>query len=177
MINSLFTRLSRQTLLGFAVIATALSACADSPKEPKQEVAVEAVVKSHLEVHKSPTCGCCEAWVTHAQESGFTTHVNDASDLNPLKQKHGIEPRYQSCHTAISADGKYFFEGHVPAKLIQRFLTEKPKDAVGLAVPGMPVGSPGMEMGERFQPYQVLQINRDGSAEVYATVTTMAEQY
>src|SRR5690606_8021819 len=130
-----------------------------------------------LEIYKSPTCGCCRDWVTHVEKAGFPAQVNESENLNALKQQLGIEPRYQSCHTAVSEVGSYFFEGHIPAKVMQRFLQEKPAHAAGLAVPGMPLGSPGMEMGDRCQPYQVWQINKDGTAEVYAEISAPLEQY
>ena len=89
-----------------------------------------------------------------------------------IKQRFGIAPQYQSCHTGVSADG-FVFEGHVPARLIKKFLAEKPAGAIGLAVPGMPIGSPGMEMDERITPYDVLQLNKDGSTSVYSHVSTL----
>jgi hypothetical protein len=123
-----------------------------------------------LTVYKSPTCGCCKAWVEHLNDAGFKNSIRHMADLNGLKADKGIAPQYQSCHTAISDDG-YVFEGHIPARYIEQFLTAPPEDALGLAVPGMPVGSPGMEMGDRFKPYQVLLLKRDGSTEVFADVT------
>ncbi len=129
-----------------------------------------------LTVYKSPTCGCCGLWIDHARDAGFDTRVEHPADLNQLKAGHGIAPRHQSCHTAVSADG-FVFEGHVPAHLIKRFLAERPEGAIGLAVPGMPVGSPGMEMGERFDRYEVLLLMKDGSSRVYSAIETAAEQY
>lgn len=128
-----------------------------------------------MDVYKSPTCGCCEKWVEHAEQRGFSLTTHHPADLNQLKAEQGIEPEYQSCHTAVSAQG-YVFEGHIPARYIHEFLAAPPADARGLAVPAMPVGSPGMEMGERFSPYQVLLLKRDGSAEVFAEVDSPAQQ-
>ncbi|MEH6583491.1 MAG: DUF411 domain-containing protein [Halioglobus sp.] len=128
-----------------------------------------------IDVYKSPTCGCCGDWIEHIQGNGFKTEIHHPNDLNQLKADKGIAAHFQSCHTAVTADG-YVFEGHVPAIYIQRFLDEKPKGAVGLAVPGMPVGSPGMEVGDKFMPYQVLLLKRDGSAEVYADILSPADQ-
>jgi hypothetical protein len=88
----------------------------------------------------------------------------------------GLQGQYHSCHTAVSEQG-YLFEGHVPAKLMQDFLEQPPADALGLAVPGMPMGSPGMEVDDRFSPYQVLLVKKDGSYEVYATIEEQADQY
>lgn len=126
--------------------------------------------KPALTVYKSPTCGCCKAWIKHLEEAGFENTVHNMSNLSELKADKGIAPEYQSCHTAVSGEG-YVFEGHVPARYIEQFLTNPPQDALGLAVPGMPVGSPGMEMGERFSPYQVLLLKRDGSTQVFADIT------
>ena len=122
-----------------------------------------------LEVYKSPTCGCCEDWVTHMQTNGIGATVQHPEDLNAIKEKFGIAPQYQSCHTGVSSDG-YVFEGHVPARLIKQFLQEKPVDAIGLAVPGMPIGSPGMEMDDRITPYDVLLLHKNGNVSVYAHV-------
>lgn len=128
-----------------------------------------------LDVYKSETCGCCENWIEH-MEKDFAVAAHHPVDLAAEKQTLGIEPRYQSCHTAVSAEG-YVFEGHVPAKLVNRFLEEQPEGAIGLAVPGMPVGSPGMEVGDSFTPYDVLLLKEDGSSEVYATMETAQAQY
>ncbi len=104
------------------------------------------------------------------QASGFDAEAHHPADLNKVKSANGIAPRYQSCHTAISADG-YVFEGHIPAPTIERFLAEKPQDVIGLAVPGMPVGSPGMEMGNRHDDYDVLLLKKDGSVEIYEHIS------
>lgn len=132
--------------------------------------------KTVLQVFKDPTCGCCELWIDHVNDRGFVAQINHPENLALEKLNRGVPPIYQSCHTSVSEQG-YFFEGHVPAKVIQRFLEEQPEYAVGLAVPGMPMGSPGMEIGDQFQPYEVLMIKADGTAEVYATIKTKEEQY
>jgi hypothetical protein len=97
------------------------------------------------------------------------TFGKDLADLNPIKTQYQIAPRYQSCHTAVSSKG-YVFEGHVPARHIKAFLANPPADAIGLAVPGMPLGSPGMKLRDRFDPYEVLLLKKDGSSEVFARV-------
>lgn len=129
-----------------------------------------------LEVYKSPTCGCCSGWVDHMSAAGFNVNTHDLDNLVPVKQSHGISRETQSCHTAVSKEG-FVFEGHVPAKYVKRFLAEKPDNARGLAVPAMPVGTPGMEMGDKFMPYQVLLLKTDGSTEVYAQVSRADEQH
>lgn len=115
-------------------------------------------------VYKSPTCGCCGKWVDHLEDAGFSVKVKERSNMAPVKADFGVSPRYQSCHTA-SIDG-YFVEGHVPAKEIRRLIAERPYIR-GLAVPGMPMGSPGME-GDRVDSYQVLAVDHGNSATVFS---------
>jgi len=122
---------------------------------------------SSVEVWKSATCKCCGAWVKHLEANGFAVTVNDVdtSALTALKRQIGIGDKLASCHTG-KIDG-YVVEGHVPAADIKRLVSEKP-DAAGLTVPGMPIGSPGMEVGDTREPYDVLLIKKDGATEVFA---------
>lgn len=120
---------------------------------------------SEIMVYKSSTCGCCNKWVKHLESEGFSVKTKDVGYLNLIKQQHGVQRRFQSCHTAKI--GKYFIEGHVPAKDIKKLLKEKP-DIKGLAVPGMPMGSPGME-GHRKDNYNVLAVDEKDSATVYSS--------
>jgi hypothetical protein len=115
-------------------------------------------------VYKSPTCGCCTAWVEHLEENGLSVEVHNRRDMNPVKDMVSVPTRLRSCHTAVAGD--YVIEGHVPADLISKALREKPK-VKGLAVPGMPMGSPGME-GPRKDDYAVLTFTGDGQTSVYA---------
>lgn len=117
-----------------------------------------------IKVYKSPTCGCCALWVDHMREAGFELDVEDTDDMIGVKVDAGLPLQLQSCHTAL-VDG-YVFEGHIPAEVIARFLAEK-SSASGLAVPGMPIGSPGMEFGDRVDPYDVLQFDAAGNTSVY----------
>ena len=127
----------------------------------------ESPAAAQLVVHKTPTCGCCLAWADQMQAAGFAVEVRDVQDLSPIKQRLGVPPQSASCHTAEV--GGYFVEGHVPAADIRRLLAENP-DAKGLAVPGMPIGSPGMEHPSGMQQsYEVLLVKQDGSTEVFAT--------
>lgn len=112
-----------------------------------------------LQVYTSPWCGCCGAWVDHMKAAGFTAQVDELDDLAPLKMTLGIAPELQSCHTAV-VDG-YVVEGHVPAREVRRLLAERPA-ARGLAVPGMPLGSPGMEQGGVREPYEVVLFAAEG---------------
>ena len=125
--------------------------------------------KFSLLVHKTPTCGCCKKWVKHLEANNFSTMIKDHQNLQKVKEQHSIKPKYQSCHTAVSQDG-YVFEGHIPSEFIKQFLSNPEADAIGLAVPGMPLGSPGMEVEGRFMPYDVLVLYKDGSSRVYAEV-------
>jgi hypothetical protein len=117
-------------------------------------------------VHKNATCGCCALWVEHMQRAGFAVETHDVDNLHAIKEEAGIPPGMGSCHTARI--GGYFIEGHVPAEDVRRLLEQKPK-ARGLTVPGMPAGSPGMEMPDgRVQPYEVLLVAEDGTTSVFA---------
>lgn len=121
-----------------------------------------------MQVWKSPSCGCCKDWIALLEREGFKLQVFDEGN-NAARARFGLPARYGSCHTARI--GGYVVEGHVPAREIRRLLAEKP-DAIGVAVPGMPVGSPGMdgpEYGGRRDPYDVLLVHRDGSSRVYAS--------
>ena len=112
-----------------------------------------------LEVYKSPSCGCCTAWAEHMRDNGFEVEVHNTQNLQSIKEKAGLKPGMGSCHTAF-IDG-YAIEGHVPAADVKRLLEQRP-DAHGLTVPGMPVGSPGMEMGHRRDAYKVLLYGDQG---------------
>lgn len=129
-----------------------------------------------LTVYKSPTCGCCQEWIEHANERGFSTTIQHPEDLTGLKQKLGIPMNARSCHTAVSANG-YLFEGHIPARYIHEFLANPPKDAIGLTVPAMPVGSPGMEVGDKFMPYKIWILKKDGSGELLTSIDSPEMQY
>lgn len=119
-----------------------------------------------VKVFKSPTCGCCTDWVTHLREAGFAVEVVDTDELGAIKTALGIPPQMGSCHTAEIGD--YVVEGHVPADDIKSLLAEAPEGVRGLAVPGMPVGSPGMEVpGRAADPYDVVALEDGGSTSVY----------
>ena len=125
--------------------------------------------KFSLLVHKTPTCGCCKKWVKHLEANSFSTMIKDHQNLQKVKEQYFIKPKYQSCHTAVSQEG-YVFEGHIPSEFIKQFLADAEADAIGLSVPGMPLGSPGMEVEGRFMPYDVLVLFKDGSSKVYSKV-------
>ena len=126
-----------------------------------------AAAEGSIEVWKSATCKCCINWVKHLEANGFAVNVNaaDPSMLDRIKRQSGIGEELASCHTAKI--GGYVIEGHVPAPDIKRLVAERP-DALGLTVPGMPAGSPGMEQGAETEPYDVLLIKKDGTTEIFA---------
>jgi hypothetical protein len=151
------TSLSRRrfSLAGLAALIAPAWAAAQAPSV-------------HVEVWKSPTCGCCKDWITHMEKSGFRFTVHEVGNT-AMRQRMKIPMALGSCHTAVI--GRYAIEGHVPARDVLRLLKEKP-DAIGLTVPGMPVGSPGMdgpEYGGRKDPYDVLLIAMDGSTRVFSS--------
>ena len=120
---------------------------------------------TQLTVLKSPYCGCCAKWVEHARAHGFTVKVVEVPDIMAVKGKHGVPMKLASCHTTLV--GGYVVEGHVPAADIKKLLAAKPK-AKGIAVPGMPMGSPGMEHGDHREPYQTILFTADGRTQVFA---------
>jgi len=142
-----FKELTLGLFLGTALLST--SALAEDPK---------------VMVYKSPTCGCCTKWVSHLKENGFEVETTDLQDLRMIKSMSGIKPEQASCHTAKV--GGYVIGGHVPADDIKRLLAERP-EARGLILPGMPKGSPGMEVPQPDH-YQVLLLGNDGSTAVFA---------
>ncbi len=119
-----------------------------------------------VDVKKTATCGCCQAWVNHLKQSGFNVTTEDMAygALARFKRQHGVGAEHQSCHTARVSG--YTIEGHVPAEDIARLLKQRP-DAVGLSVPGMPIGSPGMEVGTEREAYNVLLLKKESSTEVF----------
>lgn len=125
----------------------------------------ESVFSPAVAVFKDPNCGCCKEWIEHLRKHAFRVTAKDTSDVSGIKRSGRVPPQLASCHTAF-VNG-YVIEGHVPAQDIKRLLKEKPKVA-GLAVAGMPVGSPGMEMGNRRDKYDVIAFTRDGSTRVFA---------
>ena len=157
--------------MAIIVLLMTFSACSDKPEVSKAPVSSEASIgKIPLTVYKSPSCGCCGNWIDHVEASGFEASINHPDDLNQIKIEKGISPRYQACHTAVSKEG-YVFEGHIPSETMQRFLANPPANAIGLAVPGMPIGSPGMEMGSRIDSYDVVLLSKDGSGTVYEHIS------
>lgn len=159
-----------------ALLALALQGCTESPMPEAQpaappqanaSIATPAALELPLVVvHKDPYCGCCNGWIEHMRRAGFTVEARNEDDMGPIKTRVGVPAGKGSCHTAIV--GGYFIEGHVPAGDIKRLLAEKP-DAKGLVLPGMPAGSPGMEIPDgRSERYTVELVARDGSTTPFA---------
>ncbi len=147
-----------------------------APAEPAAEPPAAATVPASVvapadaptvTVYKSPTCGCCAMWVEHLEASGFRVESVDRDDMGAVKDSLGVPGHLSSCHTAVVGD--YVVEGHVPAEHVARMLEERPA-ARGLAVPGMPIGSPGMEQGDRRDPYDVVVFDEAGDGAVFAHV-------
>ncbi len=120
---------------------------------------------AEMSVYRSPSCGCCGVWIDHAKKHGFKIEDIKTEEIEDVKKQHNVPAELASCHTTI-IDG-YVMEGHIPADDIKRFLAEKPDDLIGLAVPGMPIGTPGMEARDIKQPFQVLAFNDKGEVEVF----------
>jgi hypothetical protein len=121
--------------------------------------------KPTMTVYKSPTCGCCSNWITHLERNGFEVKAVNVDDIDAVKRTYGVPAALGSCHTGL-VNG-YVIEGHIPADAVHRFLREKPAGAIGLAVPGMPAGSPGMEMGNRKDPYNIVRFDKSGQSAVF----------
>lgn len=119
-------------------------------------------------IYRSPGCGCCHKWAEHMQAAGFKIKLEDVADLNAVHTRLGVPEPLKGCHAGM-IDG-YVIEGHIPAADVKRLLAERPT-AKGLSVPGMPMGSPGMDMGPEKEPYEVLLFQADGASEVFARYT------
>lgn len=145
----------------FSAIAAGLVVSACSIANPVGQSALAA----ELTVFRSPTCGCCSLWIDHMKEAGFTVRDEVTEDMTAIKQEYGLPQNLASCHTTL-ANG-YVIEGHIPAADVQRLLTEKP-DIAGIAVPGMPIGSPGMESGNYVEPYTVFSFTDSGQTAAFA---------
>ena len=148
-------RLSRRSLLVGAALGAVTAATSALAARPQPLI----------EVWKTPTCGCCAVWVRHVEEAGFRVRVTDMPNVDAIKRQLNVRPEHSSCHTARV--GGYVVEGHVPAEDIIRLLEEKPAIR-GIFVPGMPIGSPGME-GPDADSYDVLAVDRAGAVSVFAT--------
>lgn len=159
---------SSRALAAAAALVVLAAGCGAAPEgeAPKTAHAAEAggADAGTVTVYKTPTCGCCAKWVEHLTASGYKVVVHDMENVDPVKREHGVPGHLQSCHTALV--GGYVVEGHVPADVIRKLVSERPKVA-GIAVPGMPMGSPGME-GPYTERYDVIAFEENGKTRVYA---------
>lgn len=167
-------KLSIIKFMALASLILLIAGCSDETaiveKNKNSEQGAETMV-----VYKSATCGCCKKWMNHLEDAGFITTKEHPSNLSGLKEQLGISRQYRSCHTGVTKQG-YVFEGHIPARYIQKFLDSPPSNALGLSVPGMPVGSPGMEVKNKFMAYNILLLNKNGSSEIFASIQQASQQ-
>ena len=159
--------MSRHSYVRYAAVGAAvISAATLAAFSPLRSAASSELSKPiEITVYKTPTCGCCTAWVEHLEQKGFAVKAKDIPDLSALKRHYGVTSDLASCHTGFV--GGYVIEGHVPADVIAKLLEEKPS-IKGIAVPGMPMGSPGME-GPRKDPYDVIAFDSTGNKSVYVS--------
>jgi hypothetical protein len=150
---------------GVAETSAQVQALADAGVN-RTPIPLDATDPIAMRVYSSPTCGCCSLWVEHLEANGFEVETQYREDMGAVKAAFGVSQRLASCHTGI-VNG-YLIEGHVPADDIRRLLAEVPAGVRGLAVPGMPIGSPGMEMGDRVDPYDVLAVGASGEITVFS---------
>ena len=156
------TKITRRAMLA-SLTTMAASGLALGVLGPTVAAADDAVT---ITVYKDPSCGCCTKWVEHLRASGLRPLVHDRSDMDAFKDSLGVPTALRSCHTAVA--GKYVIEGHVPAVDLKTLLVQAPKGVLGLAVPNMPAGSPGMEMGGRRDRYDVIAFSANGKTSVFA---------
>lgn len=152
----------KRTLILGLLTALAQTACAESSVWDKPTPALGK--PTEMTVYRSPTCGCCEKWIAHMERQGFVIKDVPTEDMDAVKQRQGVPKALQSCHTAVV--GGYVVEGHVPAGDVKKLLKTKPQ-AAGLAAPGMPAGSPGMEMGGGKANFQVILFDQQGNADTF----------
>lgn len=129
-----------------------------------------------ITVYKTPQCGCCSDWVKHVEDFGVHTEVIDLNSVATVKDHFNLPAYARSCHTAIY-ENQFVFEGHVPYKYMAKFMADPPPGSRGLTVPAMPVGSPGMEYENKFQPYQILLLREDGTTQVFAEIESYDQQF
>lgn len=167
--------LTRRNALCGILAAGAVTLAGCSRGEPRQEIEQSAASSAArnltpaaaMVVHRDPSCGCCETWTELARKAGFAVTLKDEPDMSAIKRKYGVPEQLASCHTGIV--GGYAIEGHVPFEAVDRLLKEKPANVAGLAVPGMPRGSPGMEMPDGSKDrFQVMAFDRAGGMSVWS---------
>lgn len=156
----------RSVVASLSVLAVMLGVMAASLVVTGARVLAAQADLPEVVVYKTPTCGCCSKWIDHLRAAGFKVRTTDLEDLGAIRRDWKVPPKLASCHTARV--GRYVIEGHVPAADIRRLLETQPR-VDGLSVPGMPIGSPGMEQGDTVEPYDVLAFNAAGDTKVFAS--------
>lgn len=167
--------ITRRRLIGGGAVLGGLMLVGCSPSGGQKSASIDntsadqaspATQKAAMTVYRDPSCGCCEAWAGIAEDAGYQVTLLDDNDMTAVKQRLGVPPQLASCHTAIVED--YVIEGHVPLDQVARLLREQPSDIRGIAVPGMPIGSPGMEVPDgRTEPFQVIAFDATGRTSIY----------
>lgn len=160
------------SLIPVAALALLLGACAGNPVNSTSDSAASSeTATGTLVMHKGAFCGCCDAWARHLRDNGFSTDSESYTHgLDEFKDQWRVPEGLRGCHTGIW-EGKYVFEGHVPARYIRQYLSNPPPGSIGLAVPGMPAGSPGMYAGGDFQPYNIYLLMENGDYRFFTQVT------
>ena len=155
--------------VGLAITGLTITSCTAANEISSSATAnvadTQAVLANELIVYRSPTCGCCGKWIEHAEAAGFTVKDEVTEDMSAIKAQYGVPQNLTSCHTTVVGD--YVVEGHIPIEDVQRLLVEQP-DIAGIAVPGMPIGSPGMESGDYVEPYTVFSFTESGETAAFA---------
>ncbi len=159
-----FSRLLRLVFIAGTVLLFAVGCNSVSKSRTAETQALSPKPTEALVVYRTPTCGCCRVWVERMRAKGFEIRDNVVENVDDIKAQYGLPENLQGCHSTVVAG--YLVEGHVPAEDIQRLLTEKP-NVSGITVPGMPIGSPGMESGDTVEPYASLTFDRDGSTTIF----------
>ena len=166
----------KYVMTGIGALSMLIAVVVGADTLMKSKLATDESATDAMIVYKSPTCGCCSQWIDHVEANDFLAEARDVSNLHLIKLEKGVAPEYQSCHTAVHHSG-LVFEGHVPAEAMTRLIENPINEAIGLAVPGMPVGSPGMEYNNRIDPYEIKLLLKDGSSRTYAFVDRSGISY
>jgi hypothetical protein len=146
------------------VLAAALLSPVAQAEKAAPGKSAKAAQATEITVYRSPSCGCCGKWLEHMKANGFVVKDVKSDNMDQIKDRYGVPEQLRSCHTAV-VDG-YVIEGHVPAQDVRELLKQRPGQAVGLAVPGMTTGSPGMEMGGKKDPFDVVEFDKQGGVRV-----------
>jgi len=174
LINRPLLVLVAASLLSAAGIYSAVAASSSSAEQVSDAITANSAIP--VTVYKDPNCSCCAGWIDHIDKLGFKSTVVHPQDLYAFKDSLNIGSNLRSCHSAVTDNG-FVFEGHVPAKYIKQFLKNPPENSIGLTVPAMVVGTPGMEVGDQFRPYKVLTLNSDGTSTAYAEISSYNQQF